>query len=238
DHRLAGATALVLSGPVGPFVHAVAVEDETHLTFVPNYPVATSAGVFQAGQTIQVTLGRHQSFYARATALPGDFSGASQTSDRPVAVFSGVPIADMNGCVNPADPKGTRCDPVFEQIPPVDSLGRAFVATQSLGKTADLVRVVATEDATEVRVNGVLSSLISRGQFTTVPIPTTAKVVHVTTTRPALGVQSVYGDLAAARAARAELPALRTRRWAPSLHRLIPPPRRTQRLRRLDLPRR
>jgi outer membrane autotransporter protein len=124
-----------------------ATQDATTVTFTP-----------KGGSPFQVTLNAGQTYMHTANS---QLTGSSILADKPVAVFSG------NRCTNV--PTGiTACDHLVEQMPSIDQLSSSYLLAQTprTGTAGNVVRVVATADNTEVRVNGTLvATLASKGDF-------------------------------------------------------------------------
>ena len=103
-----------------------------------------------AGQTYLLTAGSYIGF----TSL----TGTSLTSDRPISVFAGHPIAFVPVTY------GTG-DHIVEQLPPLETWGRRFetmpLATRLNG---DTFRILAAEDNTTVHINGQQVATLDRGQ--------------------------------------------------------------------------
>jgi len=128
-------------------IHATV--DNTAVTFTP-----------KGGATITVTLNAGQTYkYAGGST---DLTGSTVAADKAVAVFGGHECAQV--------PAGTSfCDTLLEQMISTDKLSKtyALVASQgaNLASTAsDLVRVIATADNTQVKVNGVVVATLNTGE--------------------------------------------------------------------------
>lgn len=127
-----------------------ATQDNTAVTFTP-----------KGGTPINVTLNAGETYkYADgSTNLTGSFVSA----DKPVAVFGGHECAQV--------PVGTAfCDTLIEQMISTDRLSKTYALTASLGAglapaQSDLVRIIATADNTEVKVNGVVVATLNAGDF-------------------------------------------------------------------------
>lgn len=143
----------------------VGVEADTHVTITPS----AAAGGHEAGVAVSVTLGALQTYQLQANGM-GDLSGSIITSDKPVAVFAGAQCAKI--------PAGSEsCSHLVEQLPPTHSWATRF-ATFPLAPAAagegiarldrDLYRIIASEDGTELTIDGVLATIINRGEFHTV----------------------------------------------------------------------
>jgi hypothetical protein len=129
-------------------IHATA--PNTTVTFTPT-----------GGAPITVTLQAGETYkYAGGT---NDLTGSSISATEPVAVFSGHNCAQV--------PVGrVACDTLLEQMIPNDKLSKSYLVTASApaagaGIGSDLMRVVATTDGTQVKVNGAVVATLSAGQF-------------------------------------------------------------------------
>lgn len=90
-----------------------------------------------------------------------DLTGSEISADKAVAVFSGHECAQVPGGV-------TFCDTLLEQMVSTDRLSKKYALTASQGASitplaSDLVRVVATADNTEVKVNGAVVATLNTG---------------------------------------------------------------------------
>ena len=123
-----------------------ATQDNTSVTFTPK-GAAPFTVTLNAGQTYM---------YTASTQL----TGSRINADKPIAVFPG------NQCTN--IPTGvSACDHIVEQMPSVDQLSNTYVVAQTprTGTLGNVLRVVATADATEVRVNGTSVATLNTGEF-------------------------------------------------------------------------
>jgi hypothetical protein len=127
-----------------------ATQDNTQVTFTP-----------KGGAAINVTLNSGQTYkYAGGAA---NLTGSFVSSDKPVAVFGGHECAQV--------PVGTTfCDNLVEQMISTDKLSKSYLVTASKGAEvaparSDLVRVIATVDGTEVKVNGAVVATLNAGDF-------------------------------------------------------------------------
>lgn len=127
-------------------VHAT--QDNTNITLTPKGAAAINV-TLQAGETYKYAGG--------STNLTGSFV----SSDKPVAVFGGHECAQV--------PVGTAyCDNLLEQMIPTNKLSTTYALTASQGAAlastaSDLVRVIATADNTQVKVNGVVVATLNAG---------------------------------------------------------------------------
>jgi len=136
-----------------------ATVNNTTVTFTPVGGAPVNV-VLNAGQTYLYSAGR-------------ELTGSRVTSSAPIAVFSG------NFCTNVPD-GNFACDHIFEQMAPVSSLSSSYVLarTPRTGPNGDAFRVVATEDNTQVTVNGVVVATIDRGEYYEGRIAATGSVVN------------------------------------------------------------
>ncbi|OYU44171.1 MAG: hypothetical protein CFE44_14375, partial [Burkholderiales bacterium PBB4] len=132
----------------GSQVAVHATQDNTQITFTP-----------KGGAAINVTLQKGETYkYAGGST---DLTGSSVTADKAVAVFSGHACAQV--------PIGTSfCDTLLEQAIATDKLSKVYEVAASKGATlagGDLVRVIATTNGTQVKVNGAVVATLNKGQF-------------------------------------------------------------------------
>lgn len=133
----------------------VGTQDATTVTVNPS----VTTGSHTAGVPYSLTLNQGQTYQLQAAASGADLSGTIVTSDKPVAVFGG------HQCANVPNGSTYACDHVVEQIPPSATWGESFVtvplATRSGG---DTFRVIASENGTNVAINGATVATLNRGQ--------------------------------------------------------------------------
>lgn len=133
----------------------VGTENNTTVTITPSL----SARGRVAGVPYQVVLNEGEVYQLRGDDRPDDVTGSRIQSDKPVAVFSGAECTNIKNNLS-------ACDHLIEQIPPRSTLGRRFVAIPLATRlNGDTYRFVATEDSTEIRVNGSLETTLNAGQF-------------------------------------------------------------------------
>lgn len=125
-----------------------ATQNNTSVTFTPKGGAAINV-VLNAGETYKYAGG--------STNLTGSFVSA----DKNVAVFSGHQCAQV--------PVGTTfCDTLLEQAIPTSKLSTNYLLTASAGASlatnrSDLVRVIATTNGTEVKLNGAVVATLNAG---------------------------------------------------------------------------
>ena len=127
-----------------------ATQNATAVTFTP-----------KGGAPINVTLnaGETYKYSGGSTNLTGSFV----SSNKAVAVFGGHECAQV--------PVGTTfCDNLVEQMISTNNLSKTYLVTASKGAevtplNSDLVRVIATANNTEVKVNGAVVATLAAGDF-------------------------------------------------------------------------
>ncbi|MDF1613696.1 hypothetical protein [Desulfurivibrio dismutans] len=145
---------LVMSyfGAMGSQFAVIGVEDNTEVTIVP----AASVPGRPAGEPFTITLNRLQTFRLRGSA---DLTGTSIAASAPVAVMGGEECANV--------PRGVyACDHIVDMMPPLTAWGKSFLtyplATRLRG---DLFRVLASQDGTEVRIDGEPVATLNAGGY-------------------------------------------------------------------------
>jgi hypothetical protein len=149
----------------------VSTANGTVVTITPS----VAAGSRAAGVPYNITLNRGRVYQLRGSG--GDLSGSFITSNNPVAVYGG------HSCTN-IPPGYSFCDHIVEQLFPTSTWGKNFVtvplATRLRG---DTFRFLASTNATEVRVNGVVVATLNRGQFHETILTASS---HITSDKPIL----------------------------------------------------
>jgi Ca2+-binding RTX toxin-like protein len=132
-----------------------ASQDATTVTITPT---VDGAGGRTAGVPYDVMLDRGDAYQLRAATEQEDLSGTIVNADKPISVYGG------HQCANIPNMSFVACDHVVEQMPNTDTWGRSFgtvpLKTRSEG---DTFRVVASQDGTEVSVNGSPVATLNRG---------------------------------------------------------------------------
>ena len=101
--------------------------------FTPGSPVGTRT----------VTIQRFQTFYLQVRG--GDISGTRIIANKPISFFSGHECANV-----PLD--NAPCDMLIEQVPPIDTWGTEVVTIPLITRSADTIKVFASQDSTTVSV--------------------------------------------------------------------------------------
>ena len=135
-----------------PVTTILATENGTHVTINPSTSVLNNNGT----ATINKTLNAGQVLYLTGENR-ASLSGSTVTSDKKIAVFTGVNNTDVPGPVSARDH-------LYEQNMPIDYWGREFVVTRSMKKDANRIRVTAKENDTEITVDGAALATINAGE--------------------------------------------------------------------------
>ncbi len=156
----------------------VGVENDTRVRIIPS--VATENGDI-AGVPYEITLDAGESYQLKAR---GDLTGSRVTvigtdarSCKNIAVFGGNKWSGVGQC-------GSANDHLFQQIYPVNTWGNEFIHVPLAGRTSgDLVKVLASENNTEVVIDGVLETTLNAGQFASYDFEP-QEVLTITTSKP------------------------------------------------------
>lgn len=154
-----------------------AITDGTAVTFTP-----------RGGAPIDVSLNAGETYkYAGGGT---DLTGSLVSANNAVAVFAGHECGQV--------PVGaTYCDTLLEQMIPTSKLSQDYLLTASKGSQlatndSDLVRVVATQDGTEVRVDGGVKATLNTGDSHEFLLPT-GTGAHVEASAPVAIAQYLTG---------------------------------------------
>lgn len=130
-------------------------EDNTTVDIIPN---GDTYDGHQSGQLYTITLNKGQTYYMvtkKSDRLSGTHITARQ--GRKIAVYCGVPITNI--------PTGIAArDCLFEQPMPIEYWGTQFVVTRSLEKNGNLIGITATNNGTEIKVDGYTQAYIGEGE--------------------------------------------------------------------------
>ena len=135
----------------------VGTQDGTTVTITPSENVDS----YTAGTPYQITLNQgdvYQLVDETGFGSGGDLSGTSITSSAPVAVFAGNDCADV--------PIGDyACNTLAEEMTPTDTWGTGFYTEPLATRSGDTFRVMASQDGTNVSINGTQVASLNAGQF-------------------------------------------------------------------------
>ena len=104
-----------------------------------------------------VTIQKFQTFYLQVRGQ--DISGTRIIANKPISVFSG------HECTN-IPLNSEPCDMLIEQVPPVDTWGTEVVTIPLITRSADTIKVFASQASTTVNVT---RTDISSGMVTSDP---------------------------------------------------------------------
>jgi len=110
----------------------------------------------KGGAAFDVTLNAGQTYLYNSA----DVTGSRIQANKSIAVFSG------NQCTNV--PGGSfACDHLVEQMPSVDLLSKTYVVAQTpaTGVNGNVLRVIATADGTDVKIDGSTVATLNAGDF-------------------------------------------------------------------------
>ena len=149
------ASVLGYSGSARQTKHSVALivgtENDTEIILEPSvvirHPFATrSGGRFGPGASVDtrtVIIRRFQTLYLQVGGK--DMSGTRIIANKPISVFSGHECASI-----PFNSKS--CDMLIEQIAPIDTWGTEVVTIPLRTRSADVIKVFASQNSTTVNV--------------------------------------------------------------------------------------
>ena len=162
-------------------VGMVATQNGTTVSITPT--VATDGHA--AGTSFDVTLNQGQTYFLRNTDYLGDLSGTIIKSTKPIAVFGGHQCANV-----PLNQYA--CDYLVEELPPTSEWGKNFVTVPLKTRlNGDTFRFLASEDNTDVSVNGSAVATLNRGQFFETIINGSSQIIS---TKPILVAQYSNGS--------------------------------------------
>lgn len=127
-------------------VIVVATEDNTEVTITPSNAIVGHP----AGTPYTINLNRGETYMLQATgrATTDRFGGTEITSDKPIAITIADDSIENNAY-------GGCKDVIGDQTIPIDKLGTEYILVKGfLGGNPDRIYVMATEDNTQVNVNG------------------------------------------------------------------------------------
>ncbi len=131
------------------YITVVAAEDDTKVEIVPRANVLPGVGVPGPPAGVPLTMNLDEAEVLQIQSSGGntlnDLTGSLIEANKPVAVFSGNECAMVPSNV-------WACDHIEEQLLPVDAWGKSYfvVKFEPRGSEADIFRIIADEDGTEV----------------------------------------------------------------------------------------
>ncbi len=156
------------------------VYDDTEIKITPS----GTANGHSAGVEFSVVLNAGESYLLQANGS-ADLTGTELSASAPISVMGAVK------CVNVPVGYG-YCDHIVEMLPPVSTWGQSFVTVPlSTRKKGEVFRVLASEDNTEVLLDGSLVATLQRGESHEQVL---TKRAVIETTAPALVAQYSPGQ--------------------------------------------
>jgi len=165
------------------YFDVIALEDDTRVEWIPLYTVTQGDGAsipqVDPGETGSVVLQRHEVLRVVAASIEAlidhDVSGTRIEASVPIAVVSGCRCAQVPMVVNDAPFAG--CDPVLEQLLPLEHWGDAYVAARApmRGNELHYWRIYAGADFVTVTsqpyVLGLAHLFVEAGEYVDVVVP-------------------------------------------------------------------
>ncbi len=141
----------------------VAAYDNTEVTIIPSN--ATKGGhLAGVPYTVLLSKGSGMLVQENSNGATGGLTGTIVSSSKPVQVTNG------NGCTNVPNNYGA-CDTLMEVAQPVQSWGtEAILVNLPNRPSGSIYRVVASEDNTTVKLDGVTLGVINRGKYLDTPV--------------------------------------------------------------------
>ena len=161
----------------------VATEDNTTVDITPT---ASTLNNHTAGHTFSVDLNQGQVYQVRSTneGQDRDLSGSRVTArdGKPIAVFNGNTLTAIP---NNGGGGGSSFDHIFEQAMPLQSWGKKFVVTNSIGRDKDFVKVTSATDNNTILRNGQAIATLQSDQSHSFEITNDDRSCFIETTGPA-----------------------------------------------------
>lgn len=145
----------------------IAVEDDTDVEINPSTRVDFNGQTIPAVAPMVVTMDAGETFQLKAIA--GDLTGtrvrvlnASAGDCKNIAVFGG------NKITSAGENCATTGDHLFQQAYPINSWGKSFIHIPLADRSSgEIIKVVASQNNTEVKINGQVRGTINQGKFLT-----------------------------------------------------------------------
>ena len=133
----------------------LATENNTKVTITPK---GNTYGKQNSGTPYSITLNQGQTYYLISEAskqLAGSHIVAQ--GGKKIAVYVGSPVTRLPGGV-------AARDGMFEQMMPIDYWGTQFIATRSMQKDGNIIGITATQNGTELKIDGFTQTYINEGE--------------------------------------------------------------------------
>lgn len=133
----------------------LATENNTKVTITPK---GNTYGKNNSGTPFTVNLNQGQTYYL-ISDVNSQLAGSHIVAQggKKIAVYVGSPVTRLPGGV-------AARDALFEQMMPVDYWGTQFIATRSLQKDGNIIGITATQNGTELKVDGYTQTFINEGE--------------------------------------------------------------------------
>lgn len=174
-------------GRPGNYPSQVAITAAYDNTMISITPVTRASGQSEsvADEKNSIILNSNQTYLLQPSLNNLDLTGTLIESSAPISVISGAVCSWVP--VN-----ASACDHLTEMIPSVSTWGKNFLTTPlATRKRGDLFRVLASQNQTEIRINGELVSTINAGDYYETIL---AKSSVINTSSPALVAQYSAGQ--------------------------------------------
>jgi len=157
----------------------VAEQDNTIITITPT----ANIGANPVGIPYEITLDEGEVYQGRSGSGT-DVTGTTIVSNVPVGVFGGHYCANVTL-------SEVACDHLVEMLPPPSSWGQSFVTVPFAEREGgDVFRVLASNDNTEITINGSSVATIDEGEFYETLL---TEASSIETSEPALLAQYMQG---------------------------------------------
>ncbi len=133
----------------------LATENNTQVVITPK---GNTYGKNNNGIPFTISLNKGQTYYLISdvsSQLAGTHIKAQ--GGKKIAVYVGSPVTRLPGGV-------AARDALFEQMMPIDYWGTQFIATRSLQKDGNIIGITATQNGTELKVDGFTQTYINEGE--------------------------------------------------------------------------
>ena len=133
----------------------LATEDNTQVVITPK---GNTYGKTNNGAPFTITLNQGQTYYLISSVN-------EQLAGTHIVAKGGKKIAVYVGSPNTHAPGGVSArDALFEQMMPVDYWGTQFIATRSMQKDGNIIGITATQNGTELKIDGFTQAYINEGE--------------------------------------------------------------------------
>lgn len=132
----------------------LATENNTRVLIVPR---GNTYGKNNNGTPYTITLNKGQTYYL-ISEVNSQLAGTHITAQdgKKIAVYVGSPVTRLPGGVSARDG-------LFEQMMPVDFWGTQFIVTRSMQKDGNIIGITATQNGTELKIDGYTQTFLNEG---------------------------------------------------------------------------